>query len=190
MTIWVDADSVPVAMRAVILRAAVRTGCPACFVADRILKDVASFIAEDTHSIRVKTGSKTDRSAIKLVTVQSGTDSADNYVVQNASPGDLCITHDIPLASRLLEKGCAVIDDRGGQFTLENISSRLFDRDINSQLRLCGVFEKQSKTTGSSNIKAFSDNFDRVLTSSLLTKTPQNSDNMPRNYKIACSDRQ
>jgi uncharacterized protein YaiI (UPF0178 family) len=42
-----------------------------------------------------------------------GQDSADNRIVELARPGDLALTRDVPLASRLVEASVLVMDDRG-----------------------------------------------------------------------------
>ena len=171
--IWVDADSVPKNLRQIILRAATRLDRPCHFVADRELPDVKRFIADDTFRIRslARDQGKTDdaeirslRSKVTLTVVQTGSDSADDYIVANAEERSLCITHDIPLASRLLEKGCTVIDDRGREYTGDDIRARLADRLVNQELRSWGVFSEQQSKMGQSVQKAFADSLDRTLT--------------------------
>ena len=171
--IWVDADSVPVKLRQMILKAATRTSARCFFVADRELPDVKAYIAEDTFSLREKArqNGQTDaveirriRSQISMVVVSSGENSADDYIVEQASPESLCITHDIPLASRLLEKGCTVIDDRGAEYTQDDIRARLGDRLVNQELRSWGVFSEQQAKMGQGVQKAFADNLDRTIT--------------------------
>ncbi len=176
MELWIDADSVPKNLRDIILRAAVRTGLPAFFVADRTLPDVELFIQEDTFRLRqaLREAGETDkaairacRSRIRMVVVENGADSADNYIVEHSKPNSLCITHDIPLASRMLEKGAHAIDDRGESYTIQTINARLGNRLVNQKLREMGVFaEQQSKMKGSC-AKAFADNLDRTLTAML-----------------------
>lgn len=176
MELWIDADSIPKSLRSIILKAAVRTGLPTYFVADRELPDVRSFIQNDTCRLRQALKEKgvedrleirSCRSGIHMVVVESGQNSADDYMVQNSKPGSLCITHDIPLAARMLEKGCCAIDDRGESYTKDDIDARLGDRLVNQTLREMGVFaEQQSRMKGSSQ-KSFADNFDRTLASML-----------------------
>ena len=171
--IWVDADSVPQNLRQIVLKAAARLDAACFFVADRILPDVRQYIADDTHRLRqiVREAGQTDeqsvkaiKSAVSMVVVESGADSADDYIVSNARPGSLCITHDIPLAARLLEKGCTVLDDRGGEYTADDIRTRLSDRLVNRELRSWGVFDQQQGKMGMQVRKAFADNLDRVIT--------------------------
>lgn len=171
--IWVDADSVPKGLRTIILRAATRLGLPCTFVADRPLPDVVQYIADDTFALRQKAREqgtvepdevKAVKSAIRMTVVPSGQDSADDTLVEDAPARSLCITHDIPLASRLLEKGCFVIDDRGSEYTQDDIRARLGDRLVNKELRSWGVFAEQQGRMDDSSRKAFADNFDRMLT--------------------------
>jgi len=168
--IWVDSDSIPNNLKPIILKAAVRINAAAVFVADRDLKDVRQFISEDTCRIRKENNDRSLKSKISMVVVQSGQDSADNYIVENSKEGSLCITHDIPLAARLLEKKCHVIDDRGMTYSPENINALLSERNVNSQLREMGVFASQQSKQGKENTKLFSDNFDRTLTLLLKEK--------------------
>ena len=171
--IWVDADSVPVKLRQMILKAASRTSAPCFFVADRELPDVKAYIAADTFALREKArqagqpdAAQTRRikSQISMVVVPSVENSADDYIVGQVSAASLCITHDIPLAARLLEKGCTVIDDRGSEYTDADIRARLGDRLVNQELRSWGVFSEQQIRMGQGVQKAFADNLDRTIT--------------------------
>ena len=171
--IWVDADSVPRNLRQMILKASSRIRARCFFVADRELPDVKAYIADDTFSLReqARQNGQTDslelrkiKSSVSMVVVPSGENSADDYMVDRASAESLCITHDIPLASRLLEKGCTVIDDRGAEYTASDIRARLGDRLVNQELRSWGVFSEQQGRMGQNVQKAFADNLDRTIT--------------------------
>lgn len=170
--IWVDADSVPTNLRQIILRAAARLGCKCCFVADRELADVKQFIAENTYSLRQKARDegqsdpeaiRSIKSQIRMDVVKTGENSADDYIVENAPASSLCITHDIPLAARLLEKGCTVIDDRGGRYTSDDIRKKLADRLVNQELRSWGVYAEQQGKIDSSRQKKFANMLDSTI---------------------------
>ncbi len=171
--IWVDADSVPVNLRQIILRAASRLDVPCCFAADRELADVKRFVADDTFRRRqnARDAGESDperirgiRSKVRMAVVQKGQDSADDFLVDNAGEGSLCITHDIPLAARLLGKGCIVIDDRGAEYTRGDINVKLKDRLVNQELRSWGVYAEQQGKIDASRQKSFADTLDRTLT--------------------------
>ena len=94
MKILVDADSCPKPTRDAILRAIQRTSISGIFVANRPIPG----ITEDHLCTMEVCGN------------HSG--AADDRIVELAEPGDLAITRDIPLASRLVEAQVSVIDDR------------------------------------------------------------------------------
>lgn len=76
---------------------------------------------------------------LKLVVVEGHLDSADDWIAENVTVSDIVITGDIPLASRCLQKGAAVIDSRGGTFTENRIGDSLATREIMNQLRDLGT---------------------------------------------------
>lgn len=76
---------------------------------------------------------------VELVIVPSGADAADDWIAEQIAPGDLCITGDIPLAARCLEKGAAAVNHRGEPFTSSNIGSALAMRDLMKDLRDQGM---------------------------------------------------
>ncbi len=173
ISILVDADSLPVPIRQVILRRCMKEQLRAIFVADRLLKDVELAYQEHTAFLRAqaRAGGVTDeaalkslRSGIEMVVVPSGDDSADDHLVAISAGSALAITHDIPLADRLVERGLVVLDDRGGIYTAENIGERLSLRNAMEELRLQGVHVEQQGRMDSRQVKAFSDAFDRELT--------------------------
>jgi uncharacterized protein len=144
MTIWVDADSCPTRIRRIIEEGADRTGFPVIFVADRPI----SFSKE----------------MVKMITVPGGPDSADNYIVESSSEGDLVITRDIPLADQVISKGCTVLDDRGNLFTEENIRERLSLRNFMQHLRNTGIPCAGKGPLSNREIASFAAAFDRFLT--------------------------
>lgn len=101
---------------------------------------------------------------VETVRVDGGPDVADDHIADHAEPGDLAITADIPLASRLVEKGVRTIDPRGTEYTPENIGERLSVRDFMDQLRSTGVETGGPKAWGPKDKQAFAASFDRVLT--------------------------
>lgn len=162
----------PVAIRQVILRRALKEGWQTVFAADRPLRDVLTAGQEETARRRADARLRgvTDRNELKavkgnirMVVVPSGDGSADDWLVENLSLPALCITHDIPLASRLCAKGAVVLDDRGGVWTKETIAPRLLGRDINTELRFQGIQNEKAKPMGQAQVKAFSDAFDRTI---------------------------
>ena len=120
MTIWIDADACPVAIKEILYRAAERTRTPLILVANQSLRTPGSTV-------------------ISSVRVSQGFDEADDYLVHHAQPGDLVISSDIPLASRLLANKVEVITPRGEPMTEANIGERLAIRDFLDTMRGSGI---------------------------------------------------
>jgi uncharacterized protein len=72
---------------------------------------------------------------LRHVTVAEGADAADNWIVDTIAAGDICITADIPLAARCLEKGARVLAPNGKPFTQDGIGMALGMRELSRHLR-------------------------------------------------------
>lgn len=169
-SLYVDADSLPKQHRQIVLRRIMKEHIPSYFVADRELPDVLEAIKEDTRLLRdpfratlEKEELKRIKSKIKMIVVESGANAADDHIVEISSLPALAITHDIPLASRLLEKGVTVIDDRGREFTSDNIKQLLSLRDINNSFREAGISFDKSAHFDSHTINQFANCFDSIV---------------------------
>jgi uncharacterized protein YaiI (UPF0178 family) len=173
MKVYVDSDSFLTKMRNLVLRAAIKRNLDITFIADRSLKDVV--IARDEHTgilrmTAIKENNdlsnekiKLIQSSIKMIVVESGSDSADDKLVELAKAGDLAITHDVPLIDRLAEKGVLVLDDRGNIFTDENIKERLSLRNAMTELRSYGINVEKHKKMGNTEVRKFADAFSKTL---------------------------
>ncbi len=142
--IWVDADSCPVKIREIIVRAANRVEINAVFVANRVIPGVVT-------------------SNTELVTVEKGEGAADAYIVANVEPEDLAVTRDIPLAADLVEKDVLVLDDRGRVMDKNNIRERLSVRNVMTELRSYGIVSETTKPMSLRDIQQFANAFDRQL---------------------------
>lgn len=151
MKIWVDADAAPRDVKDIVARAALRLELHTLFVANQRLYTPAN------------------NRFVESVRVDGGPDAADDHIAREASPGDLAVTADIPLAARLVEKGVATIDPRGTEYTANNIGERLSIRDFMDGLRASGVETGGPNAFGRKEKQAFAAAFDRVLTRLLRT---------------------
>ena len=77
---------------------------------------------------------------IELVVVRGGFDAADDWIVEDASTGDIVITADIPLADRCLRAGARVLGPKGIEFTEDAIGDALATRALLDMLRQSGEF--------------------------------------------------
>lgn len=116
MTIWADGDALPASARDLLLRAALRMGVPLVLVANKVLR-----VPESPY--------------LSTVLVEAGADVADHWIVEQAQPGDLVVTADIPLANRVVTKGAEALDPRGSLYTEQNVRERLALRDLMAELR-------------------------------------------------------
>jgi uncharacterized protein YaiI (UPF0178 family) len=142
--IWVDADACPKVIKEILFRAADRVSMAVTLVANQPLTVPGSRY-------------------IRSVQVASGFDVADNHIVQQASPGDLVITADIPLADEVITKGCLALNPRGELYTKENIRQRLNIRDFMDTLRGSGVDTGGPPAFSQSDRQAFANQLDRWL---------------------------
>jgi uncharacterized protein YaiI (UPF0178 family) len=72
---------------------------------------------------------------VRHVTVDSGADVADDWIVAHAGAGDLVVTADIPLASRALQNQARVLGPAGKIFTEDTIGMALGMRELHRHLR-------------------------------------------------------
>jgi len=74
-----------------------------------------------------------------MVLVADSADAADDWIAEHISAVDVCVTSDIPLASRCLKKGARVVCPTGRHWTQENIGNALAGREIARHLRELGA---------------------------------------------------
>jgi uncharacterized protein len=116
-TIYVDADACPV--KDEVYRVARRYVMPVKVVANAPLRVPAGGLVE--------------------LIVRAGFGAAADGISDQAGPGDIVVTADIPLAARCLAKGARVLDPKGRPFTDSDIGSALALRGLMDELRQGGV---------------------------------------------------
>ena len=116
----VDADACPV--RDEVLRVAGRLGLEVLFVTNgsRPIRPPGQLLA-------------------RVVVVAEGADKADDWIADQATPSDICLTNDIPLASRCLAKRAFCLSFKGHAWTENNIGSALAGREVARHLREIGA---------------------------------------------------
>jgi hypothetical protein len=78
-------------------------------------------------------------SYVQMVLVGDTADAADDWIVDRIAVADVCVTADIPLASRCLAKGARVVSPTGRPFTEANIGNLLAGREVARHLREIGA---------------------------------------------------
>jgi uncharacterized protein YaiI (UPF0178 family) len=150
LKILVDADSCPRPARDLLLKTAARRKILSIFAANRPIPGIGG-----------PGGAGGDFALMELCPAGEG--AADNRIVALAEPGDLAVTRDIPLATRLVEASILVIDDRGQAYTRENIRERLSLRNFMVGLAENGLGIERIAGYGKKELKAFADGLDRAL---------------------------
>lgn len=145
MTIWIDGDACPKAIRQIVFRAAVKRQVMVIIVANHLAVVPPSPF-------------------IKRVKVESGFDAADNYIVEHLDQKDLVITADIILADHVVTKRALALNPRGMLYTEQNIKQVLAMRHLNESLRETGMIRSGQDVMSPKDIQSFSNALDRLIT--------------------------
>lgn len=117
LIIYIDADACPV--KDEVYRVARRYAMRVAVVANAPLRVPADALVE--------------------LVVRQGFGAADDWIAEQAGPGDIVVTADIPLAARCLAKEARVLNVKGNPFTDNDIGSVLALRDLMDELRQGGI---------------------------------------------------
>jgi uncharacterized protein YaiI (UPF0178 family) len=100
---------------------------------------------------------------VQRVVVGAGMDEADNWIAERAKRGDIVITADVPLASRCVKAGAAVIAPNGKPFTEEAIGMALATRNLMDSLRSAGEITSGPKPFSPRDRSEFLSALDRAM---------------------------
>jgi uncharacterized protein YaiI (UPF0178 family) len=145
MTVWVDADAMPRAVKEVLYRAAQRRRVEVVLVANAYLA-----IPQSAH--------------LRTVRVARGDDVADDYIVAHCAAGDLVISADVPLAAQAVANGAQVLQPHGRMLDEDNVDEVLSVRNFKDELRSTGVETGGPPPFGAVQKTKFSNALDRWLT--------------------------
>jgi len=119
-TLYIDADACPVREEAFRVATRLRLAC-----------------------VVVSNGSRPIRPPglpnVRMVVVNDTPDAADDWIADRIGPGDVCVTADIPLASRCLATGGRALSWNGHVWTEANIGNALAGREMARHLREIGA---------------------------------------------------
>ncbi len=79
------------------------------------------------------------RPNVRMITVPATPDAADDWIAEHVTPADVCVTADIPLAARCLEKAAQALAPSGKRWTGDNIGSALAGREVSRHMRELGM---------------------------------------------------
>ena len=146
MHIYVDADACPVKDEAI--RVAERVGARVTLVS--------------------ATGMRPRREAhVAQVAAGPAFDAADDWIAERIAPGDLCITADMPLAARCVERGAIAITPTGRILNETNVNEALAARNLGQHLREANQSQTYNAPFGPKDRSRFLQAMDRAVS---LTK--------------------
>lgn len=76
---------------------------------------------------------------VQMVIVAEGADVADDWIAERVTADDLCVTSDIPLAARCIEKGARALAPNARRWTADNIGNALAGRQVSQHMREIGL---------------------------------------------------
>ncbi|HUU01066.1 MAG TPA: YaiI/YqxD family protein [Myxococcota bacterium] len=152
LDIYIDADACPVKQE--VYKVADRCGLRVIVVSNT--------------PIYVPTG----QAGIRNIAVGPGIDAADDWIAENICTGDICITADIPLASRCLIKGASALGPRGKPFSEESIGEALATRELMSSLRESGRISGGPPPMAGKDRSRFLDALDQIIQKILIQVPP------------------
>ena len=114
MHIYVDADACPVKDEAI--RVAARVGARVTLVAASGMRP-----RREPHVAQVAAG--------------PAFDAADDWIAERIEAGNVCVTADMPLAARCVEKGAKVVTPTGRILDAKNVGEAVAARNLGQHLR-------------------------------------------------------
>ena len=109
---------------------------------------------------------------IHRVLVAEGADAADDWIAEHVTPRDLCVTADIPLASRCLKAGARAVAPSGKIWDDNNIGNALAGREVSRHLREMGT-ETRNRSFGPDQRSRFLQALDAELQAALRGPAPK-----------------
>ena len=140
--IYVDADACPV--KDEVLRVAARHGLRTYLVSDGGIRPRQDPLVE-------------------LVIVSRGADAADDWIAAHVQASDICVTNDIPLAARCLDRGALAIRPNGEAFTQDGIGMAMAGRELLQGLRDAGEITGGPRPFGKSDRSKFLDRLETMV---------------------------
>jgi uncharacterized protein len=142
--LFIDGDAFPNMLKPIVLRAIEKKGLETLVFANKKID-----IGKSKY--------------VKYIIVDLGADEADNKIVDEVSKGDLVITADIPLASRVIEKEAHAIDHRGETYTDDNIKQYLAIRNLMQSIRDAGEMTKGPAPFNKKDVQKFASSLNMFL---------------------------
>ena len=147
ITIYIDADACPVKQE--IYRVAERHAVKGVSIKVFVVTNSPIAVPRDEF--------------VERVVVGAGMDEADNWIAERTRAGDIVVTADVPLASRCVKAGAAVIAPNGKAFTADSIGMTLATRNLMDSLRSAGEITSGPKPFSPRDRSEFLSALDRAI---------------------------
>lgn len=148
MTVFVDADACPVKDE--------------IFSFARQYNVQSVFVSSYNHFSHV--------AEMEWVYVDTEREAVDLYIVNHAQKGDVVITHDIGLASLLVNRDICVMSPQGKMYSEDGIGHVLYIRYLHAKQRRQGVRMKGMKRFSDEERQTFRKSFEKILSKSAGNK--------------------
>jgi len=133
-------------------------GCPVVKSTLRIaIKRKLKVTVVKNHAVHIE---NPNPSYVEVITVDTSRDSADYYIANHLSPGDLVITQDYGLAAMVLAKNGQGMNQNGMVFNSFNIDQLLDRRHFNQEMRRK---HKKHSSKFKKRTKSDDDKFEKAL---------------------------
>ena len=142
MHIYIDADACPVKDEAI-------------RVAERVGARVTMVAAQGMRPRR--------ESFVEIVAAGPAFDAADDWIAERIGAGDVCVTNDVPLASRCVEKGARAVSPTGRIFDERSVQEALAKRNLAQHLREANQQQTYNAPFGPKDRSRFLQAMDRVI---------------------------
>jgi uncharacterized protein YaiI (UPF0178 family) len=109
---------------------------------------------------------------VHMVMVGDVMDAADDWIAERITAADICVTADIPLASRCLKNGARAVPPNGRPFTEANIGNALAGRAVAQHLRELGTGGKGPPAFAKSDRSRFLSALDTAVNAALRAQPP------------------
>jgi hypothetical protein len=104
---------------------------------------------------------------VRMVVVGAGADVADDWIAERIGAQDVCVTSDIPLASRCLARGARALASNGKLWTADNIGGALAGRAVAQHMREMGMATGGPSTLTRADRSRFLSALDTVVQAAL-----------------------
>ncbi len=108
---------------------------------------------------------------VEIIVVTQGADAADDWIAEHIRPADICVTNDIPLAARCLERDAFALKPNGQVFTKNSIGGALAQREILQDLYDRGEMSGGPRPFNKADRSEFLNRLETTLQAAIRTRS-------------------